>query len=72
MNAPKQKVIQRKASFATTMKTILWSFVGIRKSSDYQLDIERLNPVHVVIAAVIGVLILIATLIIVVKIAVAH
>lgn len=72
MTPPQQKVTKRKVSFGATMRTVLWSFVGIRKSRDYQRDTEQLNPVHVVIAAVIGVLIFIATLIIIVRTVVAH
>jgi hypothetical protein len=72
MNTPDEKVSPRKASFGATMKTVLWSFVGIRNSRDYQRDAEQLNPVHVVIAAVIGVVIFIATLILIVKTVVAQ
>ena len=35
---------------------------GIRKSSGYEQDISKLNPVHVVIAGVIGALLFIAAL----------
>ena len=44
----------RKAGFAATMKAVFWSFFGIRKRSDYESDAANLNPVHVIIAAVIG------------------
>ena len=66
-----KKSTQRKASFGATMKAILWSFLGIRKKSDYEKDAAQLNPVHVIIAGLIGALIFIATLIIIVKIVVA-
>ena len=62
---------KRKASFGATMKAVFWSFFGIRKKSDYEKDAAQLNPVHVVIAGVIGALIFIATLIMIVKIVVA-
>ncbi len=45
---------QRKGSFIQTMKAVAWSFFGVRKGADYEKDLNRLNPVHVVIAAVIG------------------
>ncbi len=63
---------KRKASFAATMKAVLWSFFGIRKKSDYDKDAAQLNPVHVIIAGVIGALIFIATLVIIVKLVVAQ
>jgi hypothetical protein len=58
---------KRKASFLATMKAVLWSFLGIRKKSAYEQDAAQLNPVHVIIAGVIGALIFIATLVIIVK-----
>jgi hypothetical protein len=56
---------QRKASFGTTMKAVFWSFLGIK--SDYEKDAQQLNPVHVIIAGVIGALIFIGTLLLIVK-----
>lgn len=58
---------KRKASFVATIKAVLWSFLGIRKKSDYEQDAAQLNPLHVIIAGVIGALIFITTLIIIVK-----
>jgi hypothetical protein len=65
------KPTQRKASFGKTIKAVMWSFLGIRKKSDYEEDAAQLNPVHVVIAGVIGVLIFIATLVTIVHFVVA-
>ena len=64
------KPTARKASFGMTMKAVFWSFFGIRKRSDYEKDAAQLNPVHVVIAALIGVAIFIGVLITLVKYAV--
>jgi hypothetical protein len=58
---------KRKASFGATIKAVLWSFFGVRKKSDYEKDAAQLNPVHVIIAGVLGALIFIATLIVIVK-----
>lgn len=58
---------KRKASFVATMKAVFWSFLGIRKKNDYEQDAAQLNPVHVVIAGIIGALIFIAVLIMIVK-----
>ena len=60
-----------KASFLASMKAVFWSFFGIRKRSDYEKDAGNLNPVHVIIAALIGVLLFIGVLVTVVKFAVA-
>ena len=63
---------QRKASFGATMKAVFWSFFGIRKRSDYEHDSANLNPLHLIVAAVIGVLLFIGVLVVLVRIAVAQ
>jgi amino acid transporter len=67
-----KKASERKASFGATMKAVFWSFFGIRKRSDYEHDSANLNPLHLIVAALIGVLIFIGVLIAVVKVATAH
>ena len=49
--------------FLSTLKAVLWSFVGIRKNSEYQKDLQKLNPVHIVITAIVLVMLMIAGLI---------
>jgi hypothetical protein len=68
----RQKASERKASFGATMKAVFWSFLGIRKRSDYEKDAGSLNPVHVVIAGLIGVLLFIGVLVMLVRIAVSQ
>jgi hypothetical protein len=63
---------RRNASFGATMKAVFWSFFGVRRRSDYDKDAAQLNPVHVIIAGIIGALIFIATLVIIVKAVVAQ
>lgn len=58
---------RRKASFGATVKAVLWSFFGVRKKSDYEKDAQQLNPVHVIIAGIIGAAIFIATLLLIVN-----
>ena len=60
-------VTRRKGSFVQTMKAVAWSFFGVRKGSDYEKDVSQLNPVHVVIAAVIGVALFIGFLLLLVN-----
>jgi Protein of unknown function (DUF2970) len=54
---------QRKGSFLQTLGAVAWSFFGVRKSRDYEQDVARLNPVHVIIAGVIGALLFIGALV---------
>jgi hypothetical protein len=62
---------ERKASFGATLKAVFWSFFGVRRGRDYASDAANLNPVHIIIAALIGVAIFIGVLLMLVKIAVA-
>lgn len=66
-----KEAAKRKASFGATMKAVLWSFFGVRKKSGYEKDAAQLNPVHVIIAAVIAAAIFVVTLILIVKTVVA-
>jgi hypothetical protein len=45
---------QRKGSFLQTVGAVAWSFFGVRRSADYAKDVEKLNPVHVIVAGVVG------------------
>lgn len=42
-------------SFLRTIKAVAWSFIGIRKRSDYEQDLGKLNPFHVIAAALLAV-----------------
>jgi len=64
------KPYQRKASFLATMKAVFWSFFGVRKRSDYEKDAANLNPVHVIIAGLIGAAIFIGLIMLAVRFAV--
>jgi hypothetical protein len=64
--------LKRKGTFGATMKAVFWSFFGVRKGRDYARDAASLNPVHVIVAALIGVVIFIGVLVLLVKIAVAQ
>lgn len=57
----------RKGSVLQTFKAVAWSFFGVRRSKDYANDVEKLNPVHVVIAGIIGALIFIGCLVLLVR-----
>jgi Protein of unknown function (DUF2970) len=67
MSGELKQAVGRKGSFLQTMKAVGWSFFGVRKGADLEKDVNQLNPVHVVIAGVLGALILIALLIVLVN-----
>lgn len=56
-----------KASFWRSIKIVAWSFLGIRKNSDYQQDLARVNPFHIIVVALVGVLMLVIGLIVLVN-----
>ena len=58
---------EKKASFLYSMKAVIWSFFGLRRKSDFDQDEGQLNPLHIIIAAVLGVALFIGLLISIVK-----
>ena len=60
---PLKEAVKRKGSFWQTMKAVAWSFFGVRKSADYERDVNQLNPLHVVIAGIIAAVLFIIVLV---------
>ncbi len=52
-----------KMSFGRSIKTVAWSFLGIRKHSEFEDDLARVNPLHVIAVAVTAVLLFVVGLI---------
>ena len=46
---------------------MFWSFFGVRKRADYENDVQRLDPRHVVIAGIVGALLFVVALVLLVK-----
>jgi hypothetical protein len=57
----------RKGSFLGTLRAVAWSFLGIRKGKGYEQDVNQLNPVHVIVAGVVGAVIFVLVLVVLVK-----
>ncbi len=51
------------SSFLDTLKAVSWSFLGIRKNSEFQKDVKKLNPMHLIIVAMTLVIVMVAGLI---------
>ena len=62
-----KSAVQRKMSFWQTMRAVGWSFFGVRKSADYEKDVNQLNPVHLIIAGLIGAAVFVAVLVVLVE-----
>ena len=43
-------------------KAVFWSFLGVRKRSDYQSDTQRLKPQHVIAAGIVSALVIVLLL----------
>ena len=67
MNAPLKDAVARSGSFWQTMKAVAWSFFGVRRSVEYERDVSRLNPLHVIIAGVVGAGLFVAALVLLVN-----
>ena len=50
-----------------TVRAVAWSFFGVRRAADYERDVQRLNPLHVVIVGVAGAAIFVVVLVVLVK-----
>jgi hypothetical protein len=48
-------------------RAVFWSFLGIRRKSDYHQDAVTLKPHHVVIAGIVGGVLFVLTLVLVVR-----
>lgn len=59
--------VQRKGSLLQTAGAVFWSFFGVRRSADHAQDVAKLNPVHVVIAGIVGAALFIAVLVLLVR-----
>ena len=58
---------ERKGNLLQLAGAVFWAFFGVRKSSALAEDVRNLNPVHVIIAGIVGALIFIAALVLIVK-----
>ena len=51
------------ASFFRAVQAVLWSFIGLRKNSEGQEDMAKLNPFHVLVVGLCLALIFVVGLI---------
>jgi hypothetical protein len=52
--------VMKHASFLDTLKTVLFAFLGVRRRADHER--ARLNPLHLIIIAVLFVVLFVLTL----------
>jgi hypothetical protein len=44
---------QARASAIETVKAVLWSFFGVRGRAGHERDMDRLNPVYVILTGIV-------------------
>ena len=62
-----KQAAQRPASLLQTARAVAWSFLGIRRSAGHAQDVQRLNPVHVVIGGLVGAALFVAAIVVLVR-----
>ncbi len=62
-----RQVVARPLSFAQTVKAVAWSFVGLRQGAGYQEDVQKLNPLHVIIAGLAAAALFVLALVLLVQ-----
>jgi hypothetical protein len=60
-------VHRRKGSLIGTVKAVLWGFLGVRRNADYQDDIDKLNPLHLIAVGLLMALLFVVCLILLVN-----
>ncbi|WP_353236301.1 DUF2970 domain-containing protein [Diaphorobacter ruginosibacter] len=59
--------LERKGSLLRTVRAVAWSMIGLRKGSEYQKDIEKLNPIHIVVVGLLALVLLVVGLMVLVN-----
>ena len=67
MSQDLREASQRPLSFGQTLRAVAWSFFGVRKGAEYERDVARLNPVHVIIAGIAGAALFVIALVVLVR-----
>ena len=62
-----QPAHRRKGSLVETVRAVLWGFLGVRRRSDFDKDIARLNPLHLIAVGVVMAFLFVAGLIVLVN-----
>jgi hypothetical protein len=63
MSAPLPPNSPVPSSFWRTVKTVAWSFLGIRKKSEFQTDLAHVNPFHIILVGIAGAMIFVLGLV---------
>ena len=62
-----EQAAARKGSLMRTAQAVAWSFFGVRRSADHERDLSQLNPVHLIIAGIVGAALFVLALVLLVN-----
>ena len=62
-----EPVTKRRGSLRGTVLAVVWSFLVIRRRADYARDLEQLNPIHVIVAGIVGAALFVVVLVLLVR-----
>jgi hypothetical protein len=63
----KESLQRKPPSLMTTVRAVLWGFLGVRRKDEYQKDIERLNPLHLIAVGLVLALLFVVGLMVLVN-----
>ena len=58
---------KRTASPFQVARAVLWSFIGIRRSTGYEDDVAKISPRQAIIAGILGAAVFVTTLVLLVR-----
>ena len=62
-----KEAVQRPGSMLQSFRAVAWSFFGIRRSAGHAQDMQKLNPVHVILAGVVSAALFVLLLVLLVR-----
>jgi hypothetical protein len=62
-----KEAASRPASVLQTFRAVAWSFFGIRRSAGQAQDMQKLNPVHLILAGLVSAAVFVLVLVLLVR-----
>ncbi len=57
----------RKGSLLRTVRAVAWSFLGVRKGAEYRQDLEKIQPLHIIVIGLVAAFLFVALLMVAVN-----
>ena len=65
--AARERPHARRGSVFQTLKAVAWAFMGIRGRGAHEADIANLNPIHLIIVAIVCAAVFVTSLLFIVR-----